>query len=100
MEDIQEVPEPLGTISSKGTITSMRGGGEEFGSKSESSALSTYDCDNPRLPLSICCAARARVSVFMSLCVPHTTCTLLFSVDEPAPRTMRIHPHFVCSTGY
>ncbi|KAH9931534.1 uncharacterized protein B0H18DRAFT_1208857 [Fomitopsis serialis] len=33
MEDIQEAPEPLGTISSKGTLTSMRGGTEEFGSK-------------------------------------------------------------------
>lgn len=40
MEDIQEVPEPLGTVSSKGTITGIRGGGDEFGSKSELSVLS------------------------------------------------------------
>ncbi|KZT63527.1 hypothetical protein DAEQUDRAFT_733719 [Daedalea quercina L-15889] len=33
MEDIQEVPEPIGTMSSKGTFTSTRGGAEEFGSK-------------------------------------------------------------------
>ena len=44
MEDIQEVPEPLGTISSKGTITSIRGGGEEFGSKSEFSAVCLCVC--------------------------------------------------------
>lgn len=36
MEDIQELPEPLNSMSSKGTITTLRGGGDEFGSKSES----------------------------------------------------------------
>lgn len=46
MEDIQEMPEPLGTISSKGTITSIRGGGEEFGSKSEFSAISARLCSS------------------------------------------------------
>ncbi|TFY51980.1 hypothetical protein EVJ58_g10271 [Rhodofomes roseus] len=35
MEDIQEVAEPLGTTSSKGTLGSMRGGAEEFGSKTD-----------------------------------------------------------------